>query len=453
MKWPAPLAAVVCGLAIAEAQLGFAPLAVLGFAAYGAALRGQPPLSGLLLTFIAVGAESTMFWSFAHVSPLYFVGAAVLHLLWRLPFTLVWIRNRDTVWGPLSAAVGFGALEWLRSTVGPAPILLGDAFAHYPELIRVAGLGGSPVVGFVVVGAGLALSTAPDVRQWSLRMGLGLSPLLLTLIYGLFSGAPPVQTQIRVGIVQGNVPHWTYQLAQTDPAVAGLIRDVYIEPSSKLAKAVDLVIWPETAVPQGHAKMAALQALRERSPNTSWLLGLPEPRQGGGEQNAALVFGAGDSTPQVYAKRRLVPGYEAGFIPGGTPSLLDVGSVKIAPLICWENLFGSLAASADTADLLVVLSDDGAFVDPYQAESHARRTVLRAVERARPAVHAGQVGPSFVVDAQGKIKAYLPAYTQGVLKAELGLPAASGTTFYARYPWLFGLCCLLLSGASLFRRS
>jgi len=69
---------------------------------------------------------------------------------------------------------------------------------------------------------------------------------------------------------------------------------------------------------------------------------------------------------------------------------------------------------------------------------------MRAVETGRPMLRATNTGMTAVIAADGSIQAILPAFTQGVLKAEVR--AHQGMTPYARYG---NLAFLLLAGICL----
>ena len=70
---------------------------------------------------------------------------------------------------------------------------------------------------------------------------------------------------------------------------------------------------------------------------------------------------------------------------------------------------------------------------------------MRAVETGRPMLRATNTGMTAVIGADGSLQAILPAFVQGVLRAEVS--AYQGMTPYARYGnlaflVLVGLCLL-----------
>ena len=133
---------------------------------------------------------------------------------------------------------------------------------------------------------------------------------------------------------------------------------------------------------------------------------------------------AGGGLRAVYHKQHLVPFGE--YIPfdkwitplqklspvgvslhPGEPTLftVDVGgrTLKIAPLICYEDTDPALAAKAKRmgADLIVLVTNDSWFSNSAEAEAHTAQAVLRAVETGLPIVRVGNSGVTGVIRPDG----------------------------------------------------
>ena len=91
----------------------------------------------------------------------------------------------------------------------------------------------------------------------------------------------------------------------------------------------------------------------------------------------------------------------------GEPTLftVDVGgrTLKIAPLICYEDTDPALAAKAKKmgADLIVLVTNDSWFSNSAEAETHTAQAVLRAVETGLPIVRVGNSGVTGVIRPDG----------------------------------------------------
>ena len=91
----------------------------------------------------------------------------------------------------------------------------------------------------------------------------------------------------------------------------------------------------------------------------------------------------------------------------GEPTLftVDVGgrTLKIAPLICYEDTDPALAAKAKKmgADLIVLVTNDSWFSNSAEAEAHTAQAVLRAVETGLPIVRVGNSGVTGVIRPDG----------------------------------------------------
>lgn len=238
----------------------------------------------------------------------------------------------------------------------------------------------------------------------------------------------------KVAFVQPDVP----QGDKWDPSKASEILDS-IETVHRAAAAArpDIVLWPEAVLPY---------ALREDPFLVRWthsaarvaeapvLLGTIDIERKGGDveiwHNAAfLVLPATGFNPASYVKRKLVPFGEyvplrslapglaklvpigGDFEPGSSPSLLaietkDGRALRFGPLICYEDLFPSLARSsaAAGADALVVLTNNGWFGREAFALQHAAHSVLRAIETRRPVLRCGNAGWSGWIDEYGRVR-------------------------------------------------
>lgn len=124
---------------------------------------------------------------------------------------------------------------------------------------------------------------------------------------------------------------------------------------------------------------------------------------------------------------------QGGFIPGTVRHTMAIpGAPSVLPLICYEAIFPSAAAThGRRPGWIVNVTDDawfGTSTGPYQ---HLQQARLRAIEQGLPLVRAANTGISAVIDPVGRIVARLGLGIEGVLDSRL--PAAIAPTVYARH--------------------
>lgn len=134
---------------------------------------------------------------------------------------------------------------------------------------------------------------------------------------------------------------------------------------------------------------------------------------------------------------------------------------RIAPNICYEDLFGEeLAAAfrdpATAPTVLVNLSNIAWFGDTVAIDQHLQISRLRALELGRPMLRATNTGATAVIDHTGRVTHLLPRLTRERLQA--GVTGRSGLTPYAVWASRWGLwplwtgCLAIVAGVLLRRR-
>jgi apolipoprotein N-acyltransferase len=306
--------------------------------------------------------------------------------------------------------------------------------------------------------------------EFIVAMVLLLGCLLLTA-RDTFNRARFHRPWATVGIVQPAIP----QSVKWEPEEARGILRVLEEETLKVAAArPDLLVWPEATTPLAARGDEGMQVWVERLARRAGrpiLLGsvAHEADEEGGLRwwNAVLL-----ATPEAgvkegyYAKRHLVPFGEyvplrpvlgwlekvvpvgGDFEPGEDAGLIELplgrgwaereGATRVGPLICYEDIFPSLArrSVAAGAEILVVNTNNGWFGEGAAAYQHAAHSVLRAVETRRPVLRAGNSGWSGWIDECGAIRAVLTKdLATGATRtepAERGSRAKGAGTVYFR---------------------
>ena len=175
--------------------------------------------------------------------------------------------------------------------------------------------------------------------------------------------------------------------------------------------------------------------------------------------NTALQIDA-DGKTSTYHKSKLVPGVESLPFPsvfrkfdnildlnlggvsgnlGKDPSaktfhytLAKNTKLSIAPLICYESVFGEYVGDfvQQKADVLAVITNDGWWGNTPGHKQHMHYARLRAIEFRRYVIRSANTGISCVIDDNGKVLNQLGYWKQGYLKVKA--PKLTYETFYSK---------------------
>ncbi|MBF0453024.1 MAG: apolipoprotein N-acyltransferase, partial [Candidatus Magnetomorum sp.] len=204
---------------------------------------------------------------------------------------------------------------------------------------------------------------------------------------------------------------------------------VQLTATGKHNKTVDLVVWPETALPYPfHSKhrlrQFVLQAIQQM--NIGLVVGTPTFINSNNQttnHNSAYVIDRQGNIQSRYDKVRLVPFSEVlpfpflqglwmhcgapdnKFSPGIFGQIHSLNDFNLGIQICFEIIFPQYARilSDKGANLLVNISNDAWFgqtASPYQ---HFSMAVFRAVENKRALIRCANTGISGIIDPCGRI--------------------------------------------------
>ena len=427
---------------------------------------------------------------------LFVAGMALFNGLFGWAFHRLARRQESAVGAALTFTVLWTALEWLLTwfLTGFPWLFAGYAFIDTP-LAGLAPVGGVLLVSFAAVltatlavtavGDGLVPSRAGETDRhgsgdsaprWA-REGQGRRYGFFSRVRWLILVVPATiwiaawaldsvtwtkRGETRtVALAQGNIEQNTKWTADGVLQSRARYRDL-----TQAAGDVDIVVWPEAAIPDYLRRTAPyIEALRGQSSDIVTGIFVTGARDGSDETvyyNAAVSTG-GDA---VYRKRHLVP--FGDYVPfesllrglislfdlpmSGTtagepeqPVLRAVG-IDLAMAICWEIAYPTtVAADARNANALVTISNDtwfGASVGPSQHFQIAR---MRAVENRKFLVRSTNDGITAIVDDRGDVVDRLPRFKDALLTGTIH--AVSGTTLFGRWGNLplfvvLGLCAV-----------
>lgn len=500
-RWSGPLLALVSGLAAALAHPPFGLLpGLLGYAALLYLIDGadaeRPLRSAFWRGWLAgLGYFGLGTW---WVGEAFLVDAAVhgwmapfavsamaagLALFWGLAaLAYRWIRPKS-VWRILTFAGAFAALEWTRGHIltGFPWNLIGETWRAGSAPSQAAALVGAYGLTWIT----LAIASAPSVwregRAGRLALGAAAAGLVALYGYGAFVLSKPVGPSgpTTVRIVQADIKQdlkWDAErFAQIVQAYVSLTATPYA------GKPVDVVIWPEGAVPAAvndylapgsWVRQAIVDSL---APGQVLLIG--GYRYEGAVDRptyynslVALRRGASDlELVGIYDKHRLVPfgeylpaegfltaiGFKTlahlgdSFTTGPAPAPLRISpDLLVQPLICYESLFPGLAKPDPGVRALINVSNDAWFGVTSGPPQHLNLASYRAIESARPLLRATPTGISGVIDARGRLApgASLGLGKSGVIDAQI--PGLGEVTPYDDFGDLAFWALLLISGVA-----
>lgn len=281
---------------------------------------------------------------------------------------------------------------------------------------------------------------------------------------------------LKVGLIQPNIP----QNEKWDEAMLARHKTIFQKAVQSLQNNVDLIVWPESSwfealslnnrfIP---SKNFFVTASRERKPYS--LIGAESTVVRIAKSiswNSAVLIDAWGNIIGDYKKFHLVPFGEyiplkqlfsflkpvaaiGDFERGFDLKPLVIEQLKIAPLICYEDIFPELARTMvkNGANLLANMTNDawyGRSSAPYQ---HLAAAQFRAVETGRAFVRTTNTGISAVIDPTGKVVNAAPIFEQSVIVHQV--PLLSAETGYTRMGnWLIVACWLLVLWPLFFRRT
>lgn len=404
---------------------------------YGVALFG----SGTSWVYVSIhdygytGMPLAVFLTalFVAVLALFFAGTFWLYRRffgprWALlTFTGAWVL------GEVLRTYLFTGFPWL---------LIGSSHVDSP-LASWAPIGGVYLLSLLVVLTG-TLGAELLRRQWWAVLPLAaiwLAPLALPNHW-----TTPASEPTRVALLQGNLP----QLLKWTPDGQRVAANTYSNLTREVADDVDLILWPETALPMmEHQARPVLERVQSTLPlDVALMTGIVQLD----EQNRYFnsVIGVGN-VEGSYQKEHLVPFGEylplesvlrgainffdlpmSSFTKGASAQApMQAAGVSIGNAICYEIIYPQLVARrAVDSEVIVTVSNDtwfGASIGPHQ---HLQMARLRALENGRYVVRATSNGITAIINPRGELVDRAPQFETTFLTGEFY--AMEGLTPFTR---------------------
>ena len=417
-------------------------------------------------------------WHFTPLSLLGYLASIVLVLgpSWGLlAVALARMRVRTSI--PLWVAFPllWTALEWLIAHLGDLrfPWLgLGTSLTRAPLLVQWADLAGARGVTLWLAWANVMAMEAMRRRTWRPAVLLAAS-VAAALGYGSWRERTLVLRPVAtVAVVQPNVDFDEKRRNRENDSLVRQLLD--LTQRARQDSAVQLVVWPEAAVPNYFYSRPAWERWigdESRALRTPLLVGGLDvvfySDQTYDYYNAAFFFdttGSARNWP-VYHKHYLVPivervpflnprwfgklKYFGGFGVGTAFPVYRLATGGFGVVICYESAFEDLPRRyrQEGADFLVNITNDswyGRTAAPYQ---HAAHLVMRAIETRMGVARAAATGISEFVDPLGHAHLATPLFVERVVTSPV--LTSDVRTLYVRLGDWVGLVALVGSAACL----
>lgn len=422
--------------------------------------------------------------------------------LMSIPFLLFHqVKKRiGEKWGSITFVCFFIAFEYwhLDGELSWPWLTLGNAFADTPHLIQwyeyTGMLGGSLwilVVNVLIVEIYKKYQVSP-VRYLVIALAATLIiPVAASYIIS-FSQNKILKDGIQVVIVQPNIDPYNEKFTGLYEEQLNKMLQLAAQ---KTDATTDYLVFPETAITEDLwenqlEQSSSIQAIRKflkQYPKLKIITGASTAKafQVGEElsvtarkfsganayydsYNTALQLDNSGHI-QIYHKSQLVAGVERMPFPvlfkplekfaldmGGTVGSLGTqtertvftspdSSIKSAPVICYESLFGEFVSKyvQNGAQFIAIITNDGWWGDTPGYKQHLKYGRLRAIENRRWVARSANTGTSCFINPLGEIQQATAWWTPSVISQKIQL--STETTFYTRHGDYIGRYAMYIS--------
>lgn len=372
-------------------------------------------------------------------------GISMVHgVLWCLPFICCHFAKKvydNKIFLSLVGIIGIIAAQKITAlgelSFPWARISLGQYKAT--ALIQSASIWGAEGVDILIllINALITIALLSNSKKRLLSFIIAVTLFCSNLFFGIARiNTAPTGQDLTIMTVQASVT----QDEKWDSKGDKICLEVYTSlTKNNITDEVDLILWPESAVPKIYKNANALKDYKKLSKelDTPILAGIILKTAAGNTNNAILVNH--DGAQAIYNKRQMVPfgeymPYKAllsrlfpmltelniiedDYVGGDSAEIMSVNDGKLGNIICFESIYPHLTrqSTLDGAQLMVELTNDSWLKDSPAMYQHLSHGVFRSVENGRYLVRSANSGISAIIDSRGNIKSVLDINKTGVI--------------------------------------
>ena len=401
-----------------------------------------------------------------------------------------YFQKRVSLWNVVTLPSVWVILEYIRSHMSflssPWGILGYSQYTMLP-VAQIAAFAGVYGVSFFIVLVNTVVAEfvyayvlRPDeseLRAHKVRLVYKVSIGVLAGILILFVFFRSSYTQdnhsqeLKVALVQGNI-YWNNKYLTEKYRDDSDYREKIFEKYSHITRQVatfkpELILWPSSSVPgkipYDKMRVDMLSELA-REAGSFLLVGSsgfdkfnPEQRQTMRLSNSAFLFSTLGEMLNRYDKIRLLPFDEylplrkyvkwpswiasdmIDSLPGKEKTIFDMGGIRFAVLICWENIFPEQfrEMASKGVHFMVSMTNEGFTRNSTGHYQMLAVNVFRAVENHVAIARTASTGVSCIIEPNGRIagrvkdRSARDVNVEGYLVGQI--PLTSERSFYNRY--------------------
>lgn len=351
--------------------------------------------------------------------------------------------------------------EYLRAELFHFPLNMpGSLWGDHLMVLQglsITGIYGLNLLTFIWCGAVCLLFGEKTRGKYMLLAAIGVSFVLWTGYGTLRLSQPPLTAHqdIALRIVQSNWDSATKKKLQPTDQIARFYNK-HFQDMAETPDVTVLNIGAEGALllKNSNRQQRMEQLSQGSGPNDYTIMGGYVLSTGAKTalSNQLMVVDHTGALQASYSKRALVPWGETAPLPdpvmkwlnlpsprppmiaGQTPQLITVPGheLRFVPLICYDAAYpDQLQPKGARGDFILWISDDGwatGTIGPGQTAALGR---LRSIEQGLPLVRAANTGPSYLIDAYGRMIKAIPTGEEGRFTAPL--PKAPAPTLFSHY--------------------
>jgi len=384
-----------------------------------------------LLGWIGISAFHTVIYSLVFIIPYFFIKKLNVSQF-KIKIFLIPSAWLVSEW---LTSLGALALPWSRISLTQAYSL---------PLIQSLSLFGAYFLSFIIILVNTLLAASFLLNKKSKKRIAALAALTLFLSNLAFGSIKLLLynengTPIKVSLIQGNILSGEkWQDGKLDYCL-----DTYVSLSRQAFEETcpNLVIWPESAVPVNidvYTNYLTKYKSLSKELDTPLLIGTLTKNDSWKSENSTVLV-TKDEVLGKYSKQHLVPfgeyipyhdffsfifpAIDDIYVPGSNleagvgSQLIELNSVKIGSLVCFDSIFASLSRNSakDGAHLFAIVTNDSWYKDSVATSQHLKQAVFRAVENSRYVARAANSGISAFINPNGEIQESLKPLVSGYI--------------------------------------